>query len=342
MSGAAIEVERLVKRFPQPRGYRDLLLHPRRKLESTALRGVSFSVDRGEIFGLLGPNGAGKTTLIKILCTLIVPTEGKAYVNGYDVVRHPGIVRRSIGYVVSDERSFYWRLTGRQNLRFFATLNNLVGREGERRVEESIRLAGLEREIDRLFLYYSTGTKQKMAIARGLITDPPILLLDEPTRSLDLPTARSLRRFIKERLSNDGRTVLITTHNMEEAAELCERVAVIDRGQLKAWGTPTEIAETVAWPRRRLLLEIQGWSGDILARLQALPSVQEVRTEDAAILNGDAGDLRVEVRLRDGPASVSQVIESVVLAGGKIMSCREDTPTLAELVLRVTGHEEAQ
>ncbi len=315
-----------------------MLSHPLRRSETAALRGVSFSIERGEVFGLLGPNGAGKTTLIKILCTLILPTEGTALVNGFDVVRDPAAVRRSIGYVVADERSFYWRLTGRQNLRFFATLNNLVAREGERRVEQVVELVGLERELDRPFIYYSTGTRQKMAIARGLLTDPPILLLDEPTRSLDLPTARAVRRFVEERLAVQGRTVLIATHNMEEASELCGRVAVIDRGQLRAWGTPGEIAEAVAWSGRRLLLEVEGWTEATLNRLRLLPVVQEVQLEPST--NGKAAHpLRLEVGLREGASSVAEVIESVVLSGGRITSFREETPTLADLFLRVTEEE---
>ncbi|MHB1160231.1 MAG: ABC transporter ATP-binding protein [Chloroflexota bacterium] len=334
----AIEVRDLSKSFPKQRGYWETLRHPRRRSTTTALREVSFSVAEGEVFGLLGPNGAGKTTLIKILCTLVLPTEGSASVNGYDVVRDPAAVRRSIGYVVADERSFHWRLTGRQNLRFFATLNNLVGKERERRVEEVAKLVGLSRQLDEPFLHYSTGTKQKMAIARGLLTDPPILLLDEPTRSLDLPTARAVRSFVKRRLAAQGRTVLIATHNMEEASELCHRVAVIDGGRLRAWGTPAEIAEAVAWTGRKLVLEVEGWTEEMAARLRFLPVVREVSPQPTV----DAGNghvPRLQIGLREGTDSVADVIEAVVSTGGRIVSFQEEVPTLADLFLRVTQEE---
>ncbi|MGE5618851.1 MAG: ATP-binding cassette domain-containing protein [Sphingomonadaceae bacterium] len=334
----AIEVRDLSKSYPKPMSFREILRHRRWRSKTDALRGVGFHVAEGEVFGLLGPNGAGKTTLIKILCTLVLPTEGSASVNGFDVVRDPAAVRRSIGYVVADERSFYWRLTGRQNLRFFATLNNLIGKEGERRVEEVADLVGLREELDTPFLHYSTGTKQKMAIARGMLTDPPILLLDEPTRSLDLPTARAVRGFVKSGLAAQGRTVLIATHNMEEASELCQRVAVIDRGRLRAWGTPAEIAQAVDWTGKKVLLEVDGWTEGVATRVRLLPGVREL-----ALLPRSCGEngraLRLRIGLREGADSVAEVIETVVRSGGRIVSFQEEAPTLADLFLRITEEE---
>jgi ABC-2 type transport system ATP-binding protein len=329
---AAIEIQDLVKRFPQRRSYWQAVRHPFTRSETEVLHQISFSVDQGEIVGLLGPNGAGKTTLIKILCTLLRPTTGYARVNGYDVVREASAVRHSVGYVVADERSFHWRLTGRQNLRFFAALNNLVGTQGRRRVQEVMEIVELEREADEPFLHYSTGTRQRMAIARGLLTDPPILLLDEPTRSLDLPAAQALRGLVRSTLAAQGRTVLIATHNMDEATELCGRVAVIDRGELRAWGTPAELARTVGRVRRRLALTVDGWTGEMLTRVEALTSVLDVHVSGGEV----ESIMQIEIALDDGSEAVADVIEMIVCSGGRIMALREEQPSLAEIFLSIT------
>ena len=192
------------------------------KKKLIALKDINIRVNKGELFGLLGPNGAGKTTLIKILSGLILPNQGNAYVSGYDLARDGKQARRVVGYVVSEERSFYWRLTGRQNLKFFAILNNLSLSEAKYRIDEVIALTGLDDAADRMFKDYSSGMKQKLAIARGLITHPQILLMDEPTKSLDPLAAMNLRRLIKENIVGENKkTVFLATHNLSEAEELC-------------------------------------------------------------------------------------------------------------------------
>jgi len=212
----------------------------------TSLDSVSINVSEGEVVGLLGPNGAGKSTLIKILCTLILPTEGKAYVNGYDVVKESGQVRESLGFVTTDERSFYWRLTGRENLQFFATLHNIRSDRARKKVEELLDVVHLKGRADELFLNYSAGMKQKMAIARGLINDPIVLFMDEPTRSLDPGAAKNLRDFIKDHIVKDqGKTVFICTHQLDEAEQLCDRVAILDDGRIKAIGDPKELKSSL-------------------------------------------------------------------------------------------------
>jgi len=204
--------------------------------------GVDLLVEKGEVFGILGPNGAGKTTLIKILCTLILPTEGIARVNGYDVEKESGKVRESIGLVTTDERSFYWRLTGRQNLEFFASLHNFYSDDARDMVDELLGVVDLKFAADERFLNYSAGMKQRMAIARGLLNDPAVLLMDEPTRSLDPGAAQGLRDFIKEEIVRErGKTIFISTHNLEEAEQLCDRVAIFDDGNIKAIGSPGEL-----------------------------------------------------------------------------------------------------
>jgi ABC-2 type transport system ATP-binding protein len=222
-----VEVRRLEKKFTRKRSVRDLLLHPFRKAEVVqALRSVDLTIREGEIFGLLGPNGAGKTTLLKILSCLVLPDAGTAVIGGYETGREQQ-VKPLIGLVHSDERSFYWRLTGRQNMRFFATLYNVPRESREERVDELLLKVDMVEAADRPFSDYSSGMKQRMSIARSLLHDPPILLMDEPTRSLDPAAALSLRRFIQEELSGrDHKTIVLATHNLHEAEALCSRIAL--------------------------------------------------------------------------------------------------------------------
>jgi len=237
-----IETHDLTKRFALQKGFTDFFLHPFRKDEVTAVEEVNIKIKKGELFGVLGPNGAGKTTLIKMLCTLITPTEGTAYVNGYDIAKDSGKVRESIGFITADERSFYWRLTGRQNLKFFASLHNFYSQDAENRIDNLLSLVGLENRADDRFLSYSSGMKQRMAIARGLLNDPAVLFMDEPTKALDPGAAQNLREFIKERIIKEQRkTVLLSTHHLGEAEQLCDRIMIIDESKIKVIGTMEEL-----------------------------------------------------------------------------------------------------
>jgi len=186
-----------------------------------ALKGVTFEVKWGEVFGLLGPNGAGKTTTVKILTTLLLPDDGKAYVNGYDVVKKPIKVRESIGVVLNVERGFFWKLTGRENLRYFGMLKGMKGKELEDRIEEVLSTVGLDKigASDKLYEEYSLGMKARLALARALITDPQILILDEPTLGLDPPAAREIRQLLVKHAKEERKSVMVTTHNMFEAEE---------------------------------------------------------------------------------------------------------------------------
>ncbi len=204
-----------------------------------AVNGVTMDISQGEIFGLMGPNGAGKTTLLKILTTLLLPSSGEAYVSGYSI-REEDKVKGSIGVISSEERSFYWRLAGRENLRFFATLHNMKPSEIKRRIESITETLGLKDFIDRRFDNYSTGMKQKLLIARSLIGNPMVLFIDEPTRGLD-PVAASQIREILKNLSQTGITIFLITHSIEEAIEVCERVAIMYQGSIKATIRPGEV-----------------------------------------------------------------------------------------------------
>lgn len=242
MAEAAIAVHDLTKRFPVRRGWGEIVLRPFHHRWATALDGVDLKVRHGEVFGLLGPNGAGKTTLLKILCTLLLPTEGRATVSGHDVVHAPQKVRKAVGYCLESERSFYYRLTGVQNLAFFATLNNLGSREAVPRISELLGLLGLDGAADAPFMTYSKGMQQRLGLARALLTDPTILLLDEPTKSLDPGAATEFRRFLRGTLANGlGKTVLLVTQSLEEARDCCDRVAIMDHGRISFSGTWLEV-----------------------------------------------------------------------------------------------------
>jgi ABC-2 type transport system ATP-binding protein len=250
----------------------------RRRLEIEAVRGISFDVAEGELFGLLGPNGAGKTTTIKMLITLLIPTSGRASVLGHDVVRDAHEVRKRIGYVFGGERGVYERLSGLDNLRYFAELYGVPAREQRRRIGELLELVGLVgRERERVE-GYSRGMRQRLHIARGLLHDPPVLFLDEPTIGLDPVGARELRATIAE-LSDAGKTILLTTHYMFEADALCDRIAVIANGAIVAHGTPSTLKATVA-DRTVVEIEAFGVPDERIARLRDVPGVASVSVEE--------------------------------------------------------------
>ena len=239
----AILAESLIKKYPVFRGFRELVRHPFDRRTVTALDGLDLRVEPGRVFCLLGPNGAGKTTLIKILATLVLPDGGRALAGGHDVAREPGLAKRAVGYAVGEERSFYWRLTGRQNLEFFAALYGLRGVEGDRRIAEVLGLAGLGDAAGLRFNTYSTGMKQMLAFARALLADASILLVDEPTRSLDPLAADRIRAFLRGELAGrQGKTVLWATHDLGEAADYADDIAVISRGRIRLQGRADALA----------------------------------------------------------------------------------------------------
>ncbi|MBE3519589.1 MAG: ABC transporter ATP-binding protein [Firmicutes bacterium] len=208
--------------------------------EIKAVLDLNLRICRGELFGLLGVNGAGKTTTIRMLATLLEPTSGTAVVNGFDVLKQPVDVRRSIGCLLPGERSHYWKLTARENLRFFGTLYGIPTRVLENRIKEVLDIVGLSRRADERVENYSTGMRQRLALARAILHDPPILILDEPTAGLDVHSARMLRQMVQD-LAASGKTVLLTTHNLQEAEEVCTRVAVIHEGRIVVQDTPAAL-----------------------------------------------------------------------------------------------------
>src|ERR671923_1941246 len=247
----------------------------RRKWKNVeAVRGVSFEIEKGELFGLLGPNGAGKTTTIKMLVTLLIPTSGTARVLGHDVVRDARTVRRKIGYVFGGDRGAYERLSGLDNLRYFSELYGVPPKVQKRRIPELLELVGLTgRERERVE-GYSRGVRQRLHIARGLLHDPPVVVLDEPTIGLDPVGARELRHTIAE-LARAGKTVLLTTHYMYEADALCDRISVISQGEIVAEGTPADLKSVVA-DRTVVEIEAFGVPWEAIERMRTAPGVTSV------------------------------------------------------------------
>ncbi|MBI4230096.1 MAG: ABC transporter ATP-binding protein [Planctomycetes bacterium] len=237
----AIRIEGLSKTFrPLRLGFRSLRW-VRRLPPVEALRGVDLQVREGEIVGLLGANGSGKSTLLKILATLVLPDAGRVEVGGVDLARQPGEVRRRVGFASADERSFYWRLTGRENLAFFAAFHGLAPRDADGRIDRLREEIGLD-ALDRRYGEYSTGMRHRLAIARALLHEPRILLLDEPTRSLDPIAADVLRGILRRTLAGrKGCAILLATHDLQEAQGVCDRIALLHRGERAAFGIPSDL-----------------------------------------------------------------------------------------------------
>jgi ABC-2 type transport system ATP-binding protein len=250
----------------------------RKAKEIEAVRGISFAIEPGELFGLLGPNGAGKTTTIKMLITLLIPTGGSARVLGLDVVRDAREVRKRIGYVFGGERGVYERLSGYDNLRYFAELYGVPAREQKRRIEELLELVGLKGREHERAEGYSRGMKQRLHVARGLLHDPQVLFLDEPTIGLDPVGAREVRATIAS-LTAAGKTVLLTTHYMFEADALCDRIAVISKGEIVAEGTPLDLKRRVG-QGSVVEVEVFGIPDEAVHRVRGLGGVVAVAVEE--------------------------------------------------------------
>jgi len=250
---ALIRIHGLSKAFRPARGLRQTLFKPFSKTSAViALQDISLNIERGRIVGLLGPNGAGKTTLLKICATLVLPDTGRAVINGRAVGQDDDAIKRQIGLVTSQERSFYWRLSGRENLLFFAALNDLTGTRARQRIDELLSLFDID-YADRRFYEYSAGMKQKFALMRGLIADPTLLLFDEPFQSLDFATATELKTFSRDILvKKQGKTLLYATHLVTEAASLCERFVILNKGKLQASGTLDDVRAAARAPKATL------------------------------------------------------------------------------------------
>ncbi len=242
----AVEISHLTKTFRPNKTFYRFLTHPFRvEKPITALHDISLRIKKGELLTLVGPNGAGKSTLLKILSCLILPTSGKAKIAGHDVVKNPGEVKMAIGLISGDERSFYWRLTLRQNLSFFAALYNVFGNQAEERMKYLASFLQLTPHLDRRFQETSTGIRQRMMIARSLLNNPSVLFMDEPNKSLDIAINRELFRTIEEELINkQGKTIILATHTLSEIHTPVTKIAIMKEGEIKACGTIEELTRS--------------------------------------------------------------------------------------------------
>jgi ABC-2 type transport system ATP-binding protein len=324
---AAIDILGLTKRFRRLHSYRDLLAYAWRSPELVAVDHISLRVERGELFGLLGQNGAGKTTLIRMLSTTLLPSSGRALVEGHDVVRDPHGVRRLIGLITGEERSFYLRLTGRENLEFFAALFRVPAETARRRMDTMATRLDLIGHLDRPYNQYSSGMRQKLAIIRGLLTEPRVLFMDEPTRALDPISAHLLRRFVVEHVMGElGCTVLLATHSTVEAEELCHRLALVRDGRLAGIGTIGELRAAVS-PHNRAEIRVREVPPGLLDELRAHPVVRSV----SIVPNGTAQ--RIQLGLGSEADALSAVLAHVIARGAHVIGCATQHASLEEIYL---------
>ena len=302
-----------------------------------ALDGIDLQVEPGELFGLLGPNGAGKTTLIKILTTLLLPSEGTARIFGFDVVTRTKELRRIMNMVAGGEQSGYGMLTVHEQLWMFSQFYGLGVREGRRRVEELIEAVGLAEQRMQRVSTLSTGERQKMNFARGLLNDPWIFFLDEPTLGLDVSAARSVRDLVRAwQAAVPGRTILLTTHYMAEADELCERLAIVDHGKILAIGTPDELKRRVQ--RESIFrLELDQLDGGP-ASLARLPGVTSAVIAADGRQEGDESTQTVAVNLAlEGDAALGGVVNALGGIGSRIVSLQKSEPSLEDVFVELVG-----
>lgn len=302
---------------------------------TVALDHVNIKVRSGELFGLLGPNGAGKTTLVKCLSTILIPDKGSAVVNGFDIRKQTSMVRASLGLVIGGERTLYWKLTAKDNLMYFASLYKMPRKQARERVTEILELMQLSDRADERLEDYSTGMRQKIAIARALLHDPPILLLDEPTLGLDPTFSRQIRNQIRHLSENQGKTILLATHYMEEADQLCDRVAIINDGKVVAVDNPNKLKAMV---KEKELVEIACHNppSDTETYLKALcPDVDIV-----TLIHGDeakGSPSRIKIMGGNAEEYVSTVIDALREKNVQINSLNIGVPTLEDVFIKLTG-----
>jgi ABC-2 type transport system ATP-binding protein len=295
-----------------------------------ALNGISINIREGEIFGLLGPNGAGKTTLIKVLTTLILPTEGTATICGYDIINDGRQVRNIIGLIHSDERSFFWRLTGRQNLEFFAAIYKIPKRIAKSRIDEVIAQVGLQNHAENLFHNYSTGMKQRLAIARGLLNRPRIMFLDEAMRSIDPISTRKIREFIKTMVKKKkGITVVMATNRLDEAADLCDRIAILNRGKIIKCGGIQGIDEVFKGSIQYEIV-VKNIKHDVIEQIRRMRWIHDCKK-----MHNSDGKIGIMVTLDEEQVSIHLVLKEIIENDGYIIRCDRREPSLDESFDRI-------
>jgi ABC-2 type transport system ATP-binding protein len=301
-----------------------------------AVDSLNLDIKKGELFGLLGPNGAGKTTLVKMLCTLLPPDSGTALINGYDIIRQQMQVKRSLGTLFSvGERGFFWRLNGYRNLEFFAAIYNVPRHKRQERIMEVLKLVGLENSAFGLYQKYSGGMKRKLSLARTLLSDPPIILLDEPTTGLDVLSSRNIREFVRKTVHESGKTVLYTTHYIEEAAQICDRIGILKQGRIVALDTPDALRAKIK-KEELIYLIVEDIT---LAQIEQIRSLQGVlslveRTEVDLMPNQKG--LCLELESVDQLPSIFDFLFGQKI---KLVNFKREEPTLEDAFIELTKRE---
>ncbi|MDL4817202.1 ABC transporter ATP-binding protein [Actinomadura opuntiae] len=334
---AAVALVNVTKVFRQ--GRRTLADRIRRapdtRREFAAIDGMNFAVGNREVFGLVGPNGAGKSTAVRVIATLLEPTRGTVEVCGIDAAKHPRTARRRLGVVLGGERSVYWKLTGRENLEYFAALYHLPPRDISRRIEEVLHDMELLDRADDYAERYSTGMRQRLSLARALLQQPAVLLLDEPTSGLDPRSAERLRMHVR-RLRDAGHSVLITTHDMAEADQVCDRIAIIDRGRVARLGSPADLKRLVrATQVARVRLGLPGSARDC----DLLETVGGFATVADKAINGP--EIEMTLHLAPGVDLLPRLVEAGTRHGATIRGVDIEPVTLHDVFLAVTAPGES-
>lgn len=291
--------------------------------EIRAVDGIDFEIKEGEVFGFLGPNGAGKSTTISMITTLITPSEGSITVDGLDSVRDSFAVRKLIGLVPQDLTSDD-QLSGRENLHLQADLYDVPKAMAKERIDELLRLMNLEDAADRKVETYSGGMRKRLELAEGLVHRPRILFLDEPTLGLDIQTREVIWEHIRKLKEESGMTVFLTTHYLEEADALCDRVAIIDEGRIKVMGSPEELKASLGGDR--IVLEMLD-DRDYIPMLEQIPTVDSVESKDGVY----------SLRCRDGDAAMSELLRRIGAEGWKVKSISRHQPSMNQVFLEHTG-----
>ncbi len=328
----AIEAKDLVKTYVLKRGF------IRRRVEKIqALRGVSFRVREGIVYGLLGPNGAGKTTTIKIISTLLLPDGGEAYILGHDVVREAQRVREVIGVSLSVERGFFWKLTGYENLKYFGMLRGLSGKYLEERINYVLEIVGLKKlgGDKKFFEEYSLGMKARLSIARALLHDPRVVILDEPTLGLDPHSARTIRELLVKLAREENKTILITSHNMFEVELICDRVAIINKGKIIAEDTIDGLKRIVS---REIPIVIEAWKPGITSD-ELVKALKKNLGIDLTVFVDEKGITRIKALVPIGEEHrfIQDIIGFLYRIGVRVRSARSLEPSLEDVFIKLTG-----
>ena len=325
----AVSLVGLTKRFPSRRTWSQMLRDPFGGDTAEVLSDVDLEIPPGEFFGLLGPNGAGKTTLFRILATLVLPDGGSAEVLGRDVREHDTEVRELVVSVIGNERSLYWRLSATENLELFGALHGLDRETRLRRARRLLELVELTDTGSKIVAEFSSGMKQKLLLARALLPAPKVLLLDEPTRSLDPLAARAFRKFLREEMSERlGCTILLATHDTDEAAELCDRVGMLHEGRLLAVGTVEELGQLLTGDTYRLRARELGTAA--LAGLEEEGAIRDFRFGEEA-----AGWQEIIVEIPGEMKDASRVLSSLTLQGAEIAHFEHVSVSLTDVMERI-------